>query len=199
MHGMNQRDPEIRALENEVKYYLNESNKKTAEADDLDKEAGKRLRILKNKKPYGNWDAYVKREFGIGKTRADDLIRIGDGTTTADKLRADRAERDRRYEMRKKAKRNKNPPSADGGFADAEDDDTNLIEVDFTPPKVKTKPNKEAVKYCSKAIDVAVKFHDQFTTWLRTKPDLSEDDREALATSIQSAADTLARLAQQIR
>jgi hypothetical protein len=46
-------------------------------------EAGKALAKLKAEKPEGKeWGAYVKEHFGLGKSRANELIRIAAGKTT---------------------------------------------------------------------------------------------------------------------
>jgi hypothetical protein len=37
------------------------------------------------------WPEYVQEKFGLGRSRADELIRIGDGRTTPEKAKADKA------------------------------------------------------------------------------------------------------------
>ena len=53
------------------------------------KAAGRHLKTLKEQKPENvTWEKYVKAEFGLSQTRADELIRIADGLTTLEKTRA---------------------------------------------------------------------------------------------------------------
>jgi hypothetical protein len=60
-------------------------------------------------------------------------------------------------------------------------------------------PNKEAVKFCHKAFASSAKFHNLFLAWLSSEPGLSPEDRDALADSLQTSADVMSRLAQDMR
>jgi hypothetical protein len=54
--------------------------------------AGLHLKELKARKPSETpWPEYVRETFGLGRERADELIRISDGTTTVEKTRAIKA------------------------------------------------------------------------------------------------------------
>lgn len=98
------------------------SAKKHAEAaEHFYKEAGKKLKLLKEDKPEGvTWKNYVREEFDLSQERADELIRIADGKTTVKKTREkvqDRVTKHRKRVLRnthsKKDKKDLNPKPAD--------------------------------------------------------------------------------------
>jgi hypothetical protein len=76
-------------------------------AEQYERTMGQHLKVLKERKPGDiDWEAWLEEcKVKLKQDRADQLIRIADGRTTADKVRADTAERNRRLRKRKSLSR----------------------------------------------------------------------------------------------
>ena len=95
-----------------------------AKADDNYIALGKVLAELKERKPKGiTWPDFVKKHFGYGRERADELIRIGAGATTIEKSRE-------RVRTAVKNSRKKNPVLRNTGSGD-----DNVIRPEFRKPE----------------------------------------------------------------
>ena len=66
---------------------MKEAEKSEYKAEHLWMVVGLALGELKARKPKGPWDDYVRQHFGIGHSRADELIRIGAGLATVEEVR----------------------------------------------------------------------------------------------------------------
>lgn len=83
--------------------------------------AGQKLRTLKDMKPDGvTWANYVKEKCGLGRDRADELIRIADGKTTVTEVRAKNAEKKQRYYDRLRGENHQDDPTEEDDAPDIE-------------------------------------------------------------------------------
>lgn len=75
-------------LVEELKEHLRVAATAQAMADEHWMAAGRLLKRLKRMKPEGEtWEVYVRREAGLSRERADELIRITEGRTTVTEVR----------------------------------------------------------------------------------------------------------------
>jgi colicin import membrane protein len=97
-----QEEFDIHGLIGKIKTHLAAAVRATAEADQQWTNAGRLLKELKAKKPKGTtWVVYVREHFDLRQQRADELIRIADGDTSAEKVRAKTAERMKKHRAEK--------------------------------------------------------------------------------------------------
>jgi hypothetical protein len=111
---------------------------------------------LKKRKPSGTpWPEYVRETFGIGRERADQLIRIADGRTTVEKVRADGATR----AARNIAKLKSGVTNAGAASASAEDSHATeahqIVDAGLPADAVKAAADRAATKPPKPAPDVA--------------------------------------------
>jgi hypothetical protein len=77
-----------------IKAHLAKGAQSADKADQHFIAAGLLIKELKTRKPNGApWPEYVRKTFGLGRERADELIRIADGRTSVEKVRAGGATR----------------------------------------------------------------------------------------------------------
>jgi uncharacterized membrane protein YqiK len=90
-------DPQ-NGLIGKIKTHLVAAIRATAEADEHWKSAGTLLKELKALKPKNlTWVVYVRQHFDLSQQRADELIRIADGDTTVERVRAANNERKQKH------------------------------------------------------------------------------------------------------
>lgn len=93
-------------LVNAIKALINKGDHATDKAEQYYKAAGTHLKTLKEHKPDDvTWEKFVKIKCGLAQTRADELIRITDGKTTLERVRANKAESMRRLRAKQQAPR----------------------------------------------------------------------------------------------
>jgi hypothetical protein len=84
----------IAQLSSTIKTLVAKGDDATGRAEWYFKAAGAHLRTLKEQIPIGaTWERFVKAKCKLSRERADELIRIADGRTTLEKVRAGTAKR----------------------------------------------------------------------------------------------------------
>ena len=85
-------------LARRVKALIERADKAADKAEQFYKSAGLTIKEIKEKFP--NWEAIVRDECGIGRSRAYELMAIADGRTTLEKVRASINERQKIHKAR---------------------------------------------------------------------------------------------------
>jgi hypothetical protein len=156
-------------------------------AEQFYKSFGLTLAELKRRKPDGiTWPAFVKKHFSIGRSRADDLIRIGSGSTTVERVRE---------EGRRRAKkvRTADTPLRNGG---SPDDGANVRSRRTLP--VFSKPDDNIAKFLDRLSDFTMDFVPRVREWHDLNPEIDEEGRRALVHMLSTSSMDLQRLAQMI-
>lgn len=84
----------IAQLSSTIRALVAKGDDATGKAEWHYRAAGAHLRTLKEQMPVGTtWERFVKAKCKLSRERADELIRIADGRTTLEKVRADTAKR----------------------------------------------------------------------------------------------------------
>jgi hypothetical protein len=129
------------------------------------------------------WPQFARNHFSFRQSRADQLIRIADGRTSVDEVRANGAAR------AQKARDNSALRNADLGG----------VSFHGLYSRPDGLPSKKALDLCQRPQEFVADFKRRFRVWLRANPAPSEPDKEALLASVQSCADEMSRLAQHLR
>jgi hypothetical protein len=79
----------INSLCTAIRVFIEKGDRAKGSSEQYYAQAGTRLVELKARKPKGEaWPAYVRKHCGLSQERADELIRIAEGRTTVDAVRA---------------------------------------------------------------------------------------------------------------
>jgi hypothetical protein len=199
------------------------------------------------------WPEFAKKHFNFGQSRADELIRIADGRTDVETVRASGAARVQKHAKAKSALANAGTSNAlalvDDDEADIGDEDNcnggkpayskketeerergsfllradNAKHLAFYHCKperalvayaratavawsdlanrmeISIAPTNEVLQFCNQPMKFVQGFSHRFICWMAANPDLKENDREGLISSLQACADEMSRLAQSLR
>jgi hypothetical protein len=86
--------PEVESLIRTVRTLVAKGDKAAAKSEQFYVAAGQHLWPLKNQHrgSWAEWEDLLKERCGLGKSRASELMRIANGTTTVEQIRSEKAE-----------------------------------------------------------------------------------------------------------
>jgi len=168
-------------LAKRIKALIDKGDHAADKAEQFYKAAGLELQKLKddfkdNKPPGVTWEQYVYETCGLRRSRADELIRIGEGSTTLEEVRKRDSEKKRRLRHKPPGRPGAPPPDEPEDNPEPEDAPEDEPDDDRMHYMAYMNRVNEAIKYA---------FHSGPIT----------DDAAALA---RAAADAWNKLAQQL-
>jgi hypothetical protein len=195
-------DTETSRLILEIKILISKGDHATKKAEQFYISAGLNLKKLKARKPDSiAWGKFVRDTCGLGQARADELIRIADGKTTVDEVRAATAAR-----MRKSRQRSM---SRDTDEADDEPQQDDVPEQDDSPlydEAPEHESDDEPSKQPPKGEDVDSLIHDlqqaiednthRIRAWAKSHDrSIDAPDRYQIANCMRSCGEDLLSMA----
>jgi len=159
---------------------------------------GLTLAELKERKPKGyTWAVLVKKHFGYSQHRADELIRIGTGTTTMEETRGRK-----KASMKKSREKNSVPRGTEIVFTDGDGVPASAREIREAKKMLK---EVEGLPLNEQIGRLATELSDYITDWTvranalwDSHPEMDRAGQDCLVQFVLTSTDRLQRLAQSL-
>ena len=135
------------------------------------------------------WEEFVRETFGLGRSRADELIRIASGQTTVAETRADTAKRVQKHSSAKK------PPLANGGSGNS---GSVTVFADAPQPMNTIRLNNQLMALSWKLEKFGEDYFAGVREWCAAHPTMPDHFRHALTGMLEHFCFRMQTLVQEI-